>query len=113
MTKEFDYTQFKEEAIRGIKEGKSFSGEDNVMLPMIKDLLESAMKAELDIHMESERAQDGQSPANRKNGKTTKTIKSAYGSFSLDNPHRFMPLISAALGSSSLLGNYLVSCNFE
>jgi len=86
MTKEFDYTQFKEEAIRGIKEGKSFSGEDNVMLPMIKDLLESAMKAELDIHMESERAQDGESPANRKNGKTTKTIKSAYGSFSLDTP---------------------------
>lgn len=86
MTKEFDYTQFKEEAIRGIKEGKSFSGEGNIMLPMIKDLLESAMRAELDIHMESTHSQDYQSKPNRKNGTTTKTIKSAHGSFSLDTP---------------------------
>ncbi len=76
MTKEFDYEKFKEAAIQGIREGKGLSGADNVMLPMIKDLLESAMKAELDIHIHEERSNDNQSKVNRKNGTTPKKIKS-------------------------------------
>lgn len=86
MTKEFDYEQFKVDAAQGIKSGKGLTGVDNVMLPIIKDLLETAMKAELDVHMDSERSQDEQSKPNRKNGKTTKTIKSAHGTFQLDSP---------------------------
>ncbi len=86
MTKEFDYEKFKEAAIQGIREGKGLSGADNVMLPMIKDLLESAMKAELDIHIHEERSNDNQSKVNRKNGTTPKKMKSEQGSFELNTP---------------------------
>ena len=86
MTKEFNYEKFKEEAIQGIREGKGLSGDDNIMLPMIKDLLESAMKAELDVHMAEEKSKDDQSSSNRKNGVTSKTMKSEHGEFILDTP---------------------------
>jgi len=86
MTKEFNYAKFKEEALKGIREGKSFSGEQNVLLPMIKDLLEGAMQAELDLHITDERSNDDQSKPNRKNGYMSKTIKSEQGSFQLDTP---------------------------
>lgn len=86
MVEDFDYKKFKEEAIQGIKEGKGFSGDNNVMLPMIKDLLESAMKAELDLHMEEEKCKDDQSAPNRKNGVTSKTMKSEHGEFILETP---------------------------
>jgi len=86
MTKKFNYDSFKEKAIQGILEGKSFSGDDNVLLPMIKDLLESAMQAELDVHMLEERSKDDQSNPNRKNGTTSKTLKCEQGSFEISTP---------------------------
>jgi hypothetical protein len=47
MTKKFNYDSFKEKAIQGILEGKSFSGKDNVLLPMIKDLPQAQHKPPL------------------------------------------------------------------
>ena len=86
MTKAFDYNKFKEEAIKGLKEGKGLSGTDNIMLPMIKDLLETAMQAEIDSHMQEEKAKDGQEKSNRRNGFTSKTMKSEQGEFTLNTP---------------------------
>lgn len=86
MTKEFNYELFKESAIKGIRDGKSFSGKDNVLLPMIQDLLESTMQAELDIHMVEECSKDEPSKPNRKNGTTPKTMKCEQGSFELHTP---------------------------
>lgn len=97
MTEKFNYETFKEKAIQNILEGKSFSGKDNVLLPMIKDLLESAMQAELDVHLHEERAKDDQSKPNRKNGTTSKTMKCEQGAFKLATPRdrngSFSPLI--------------------
>lgn len=86
MTKEFNYTDFKETAIAQIKKGGQMSGKDNILLPMIKDLLESAMQAELDIHLNEEKSQDDNSKGNRKNGTTPKTMKCEQGTFDLNTP---------------------------
>jgi len=49
MTRKFDYNAFKAEVIKEIPKVKSFSGGDNVLLPMIQYFLEGVMIEELDF----------------------------------------------------------------
>lgn len=76
MTQSFDFDQ----ALKTLQAGKSLTGKDSVLGPLIKQLTEAALTAELEQHLESE------SQSNRKNGKTSKTIKHPSGSFELNAP---------------------------
>lgn len=67
-------------AIKALREGKDLSGKDGILTPLIKQLTEAAMQAELEEHLASE------DQPNRKNGRTSKTMKSPAGSFELDTP---------------------------
>lgn len=67
-------------AIKALREGKDLSGQDGVLTPLIKQLTEAAMQAELEVHL------DAQEAPNRKNGSTSKTMKSAAGPFVLETP---------------------------
>lgn len=67
-------------AINALREGKTLSGQDGILTPLVKQLTEAAMQAELDAHLASEET------PNRKNGSTSKTMKSAAGPFVLDTP---------------------------
>ena len=67
-------------AIEALREGKDLSGQDGVLTPLIKQLTEAAMQGELEEHLASE------DRANRKNGSTPKTMKSAAGEFELNTP---------------------------
>jgi len=69
-----------EAAIQALREGKDLTGKDGVLTPLIKQLTEAALEAERDAHL----AQD--SAPNRKNGSTSKTVKSLLGSFELRTP---------------------------
>lgn len=69
-----------ESALQALKEGKGLTGKEGVLTPLIKQLTEAAMKAELDEHLASE------SQPNRKNGYSKKTVKSAAGEFELQTP---------------------------
>lgn len=69
-----------EAAIQGLREGKDLSGKDGIFTPLIKQLTEAAMQAELEDHLAHE-----ESP-NRKNGGTRKTMKSPAGTFELTTP---------------------------
>jgi transposase-like protein len=80
MKKEFDYESFKAEALEGLKSGKGLSGSDNVLAPLLKDLLEGALEGELDSHLAVK------SSPNRRNGKTSKIVKTDHGSIILDTP---------------------------
>jgi putative transposase len=71
--KNFDFERFKEEAIQGLSEGKKLGGADGVFGPMIKHLLESMLEGELTNHLEESKASG---VANRRNGKTKKTVRS-------------------------------------
>jgi len=76
----FDYENFKKEAIAGLRSGKGFSGKDNVLLPMLKDFLEGALDGELTDFLTNKEE------PNRRNGKTTKTVRTESGSFELETP---------------------------
>ncbi len=69
-----------ESAIQALREGKDLSGKDGIFTPLIKQLTEAAMQAELEEHLATE-----ESP-NRKNGTTSKTMKSPAGEFELKTP---------------------------
>ena len=67
-------------AIQALRDGKSLNGKDGVLTPLIKQLTEAAMQAELEEHLASDEK------PNRKNGSSSKTVKSLSGSFELDTP---------------------------
>ena len=69
-----------QEAVEALRTGKGLNGKDGVLTPLIKQLTEAAMQAELEQHLETEET------PNRKNGHSKKTIKSTSGSFELDAP---------------------------
>ena len=79
MTKQ--KTQFDmDAALKALREGKDLTGRDGILTPLIKQLTEAAMQAELESHLD----QDEQ--PNRKNGSTGKTVKSPVGVFELQTP---------------------------
>jgi putative transposase len=73
---DFDF----QKALKAIRSGKPITGKDGVLTPLIKNLTEAALEGELGSHLGQEIA------ANRRNGKSKKTIKSLNGSFELDVP---------------------------
>ena len=79
MNKENSNFDF-QKALKAIQSGKPLTGKDGVLAPLIKNLTEAALEGELESHLGQEIA------ANRKNGKSKKTIKTLNGSFELDTP---------------------------
>ena len=75
-TPDFDF----EKALKAIQNGKPLTGRDGVLTPLIKNLTEAALEGELESHLGQEIA------ANRRNGKSKKTMKSLSGSFELNTP---------------------------
>ncbi|WP_407933677.1 transposase [Halarcobacter sp.] len=68
------------DALEQIKVDAKKDGKDVVLAPLIKQLTEAALQVELESHLITEINK------NRKNGKTTKTMKSSVGEFELDVP---------------------------
>lgn len=76
MSDKFDF----DEALKALQSGKAITGKDGVLTPLIKQLTEAALEAELDTHLADDVV------PNRKNCKTRKTVKSTAGPFELDTP---------------------------
>jgi len=76
MTQSFDF----EQALEDLKSGKDLNGKDGILTPLIKQLTEAALKAELQHHLDQE------VEPNRRNGSSKKTIKTGNGSFELNTP---------------------------
>jgi len=76
MTKDFNI----DDAIKALKSGQDLTGKDGVLTPLIKQLTEAALQAELEQHLEIDEQ------PNRKNGSSKKTVKSSVGAFELDTP---------------------------
>ena len=73
---EFDFSL----ALKEIQGGKPLLGAEGILTPLIKKLTEAALEGELDSHLGREIT------ANRRNGKSRKTIKSLNGNFELQTP---------------------------
>ena len=79
----FNFKEFQEEAIAKLKSGQALTGKDGVMTPLIKQILEAALEGEMSAHLSDCQSQG---VANRRNGKTSKTVKTGTGAFDLETP---------------------------
>jgi len=76
---DFDFN----DAVKDIINGKNISGKDGVLAPLVKQLVEAALEAELESHITQDVFAGNK---NRKNGTSSKTIKTSDGEFILDTP---------------------------
>lgn len=75
MNTQFDLN----EALEQIKAGARIDGKDGILAPLIKQLTQAALEAGLESHLSTE-------IRNRKNGRSSKTMKSSVEEFDLDVP---------------------------
>lgn len=80
MIHENQHQFYMEAAIEALRLGKNLGGQDGILTPLIKRLIEAAMKAELDDHLTQEET------PNRRNGSSSKTMKSLACEFELKTP---------------------------
>jgi putative transposase len=78
----FDYEALKQKTLEQFRSGKNLFGKDGAFAPLLKDFLESALESELESHLDEEQRNLG----NRKNGQSSKLLKTANGSFDLTTP---------------------------
>ncbi len=76
MSQPFDF----DKALKALQSGQALTGKDGILMPLIKQLTEAALAAELDSHLAAD------VEANSKNGFGKKTIKATTGSFELATP---------------------------
>lgn len=69
-----------QKALQSIQAGEPLLGKEGILTPLIKNLTEAALEGELDSHLGQEVV------ANRRNGKSKKTIKALNGNFELNTP---------------------------
>jgi len=78
----FDFEEFARQAGQQLREGKPLTGKDGVFTPLLKRILEASLEGELDEHLEESRKPE----RNRRNGHTTKNLKSSLGSIEILAP---------------------------
>lgn len=77
MKNNFDF----EAALKQLQAGQPLTGKDGILTPLVKQLTEAALEAEIENYIE-----DNPKAKNRRNGYSRKTIKTTSGSFELDTP---------------------------
>lgn len=79
----FDFESFKASAMQDLYAGKPLIGEEGILTPLLKHFLEASLEGELSNHLQAEELQE---KANRRNGKSTKKIRTNLGKFELATP---------------------------
>jgi len=79
MEEKFDF----DKAVKELLSGKKISGKDGVLAPLVKQLVEAALEAEIESHIADEVLKGKK---NRRNGYNRKRIKSSDGEFELATP---------------------------
>ena len=79
---QLDYELMKQKALEQLRSGKSLYGKDGAFAPLLKSFLDSALEAEMETHLDEDERFSG----NRKNGKTSKDIKTSAGTISIQTP---------------------------
>ncbi len=80
-TKGFDYKEFEQEALIKLKQGVSLEGENGILAPLLKRLLEAGLQGELEGHLAV-----SCEAKNRRNGISSKKVKTHYGSIEVVTP---------------------------
>lgn len=80
-TEVFDYKEFEKEALLKLRQGVSLEGENGILAPLLKRLLEAGLQGELEGHLSSP-----EQSKNRRNGLSSKKVKTHYGSIEVTTP---------------------------
>jgi len=80
MNEKFDYNEFEANAIKDLQSGRKLEGKDGVLAPLIKRLIEAGLNGEMNDHL-SKAVQP-----NRRNGRNSKQVKTAFGKVVIDTP---------------------------
>lgn len=80
--KQKDQDNFEKKALDQFMSGKSLFGKDGAFAPMLQRFIEKALEAEMEAHLDAKERENG----NKRNGKGSKTIKSALGTFEIETP---------------------------
>lgn len=79
----FDFEAFRKEAAKKMKAGQSLTGESGILIPLIKQIVEASLEAEIEQHIEE---CDELGTANRRNGKTRKMVQTGSGPVEVETP---------------------------
>jgi transposase-like protein len=82
MEKSEDYKELQALALAQLRSGQSLTGKGGAFAPLLKEFIESALKAEMDVHLDDTERKQG----NKKNGKGIKTLKTSSGSITIETP---------------------------
>ncbi len=77
-----DYGLMKKKALEQLRSGKSLYGKDGAFAPLLKSFLDAALEAELESHLDEAERSSG----NRKNGKTSKDVRTSDGTITVNTP---------------------------
>ncbi len=77
-----EQTEFEKKVLDQFMSGKSLFGKDGAFAPMLKNVIEKALSAEMESHLDVNQREQG----NKGNGKGKKTLKSSFGSFDIETP---------------------------
>lgn len=69
-------------ALEQLRSGKSLTGEGGAFAPLLKEFLESALEAEMSVHLTESARKKG----NKRNGKSKKKLKTSSGEIELESP---------------------------
>jgi transposase-like protein len=78
----FDYEALKKKTLEQLRSGKDLFSKGGAFAPLLKEFLEAALQAELEEHLQQQDEEEN----NRKNGYSTKLLKTGAGTIELDTP---------------------------
>lgn len=81
MTSE-EFKAMQAKALEQLKTGQSLTGKDGVFAPLLKQFLESALEAEIDVYLDDSERLKG----NKRNGRRSKTVKTSTGELEISTP---------------------------
>jgi len=88
-----DFESVKAQALDQLLKGKSLFGEGGALAPLLKEVLDAALEAEMDQHLDEAQRFSG----NKRNGHKSKTVKTSHGPIELKTPQdrnsKFSPQI--------------------
>src|SRR5690606_37610930 len=79
---DFDFESMKDKALEQLRSGESLYGKNGAFAPLMKKFLEAALEAEMESHMDEAQRSIG----NRRNGKSSKQIRTSDGTIEIDTP---------------------------
>ena len=77
---DFDFESMKDLALEQLRSGESLYGKNGAFAPLMKKFLEAALEAEMESHLDEAERSGG----NRRNGKSSKQIRTSDGTIEID-----------------------------